>query len=216
MSKKNKEKQYSEAELITLFGLTRWVGNDKHPLLAEWLKANTQLSDAEQTIFDAIHADALENIEAWQEEDLKMQLIAFVLHLGHLKNNHRYRTYFEKTIAATVENTFLKTKTDFMIAKGVLNLPQIPYFHFQEYKPQHNPTGEVMAQLLTAFLIAQTKNQANHALYGCEVVGAYWKFVILQDKTYCISSTYDATDKQDLLKIIAILRQFKAILETLL
>jgi hypothetical protein len=64
MSKKNKEKQYSEAELITLFGLTRRVGNDKHPLLAEWLQAEAQLSAAEQTIFDAIYADALENIEA--------------------------------------------------------------------------------------------------------------------------------------------------------
>ena len=51
-------------------------------------------------------------------------------------------------------------------------------------------------------------------MYGCEVVDATWRFVILQDRTYCVSDIYDSTNKQELQEIIAILRHFKLILET--
>lgn len=214
MQKKNKEKQYSEAELIALFGLNRIIGNEDFYLLKEWIEAETSLSVGEQELFEHIYKDALQNIAGWQEEDLKMLFISFVLHLGHLQNSHFYHAYFEKTISGTVEGIFLKTKTDFMLAKGILNMPQVPYFHFQEYKPQINPTGEPMAQLLEAFLIAQAQNNNGKPLYGCEIIGKQWTFVVMEGKSYYISKTYDCTDKIDLMKIIAILRKFKNILET--
>jgi hypothetical protein len=37
---------------------------------------------------------------------------------------------------------------------------------------------------------------------------------VLKDKTYCVSKAYEATDREDLFQIIAILRKFKDILET--
>ncbi|MFN0200627.1 MAG: hypothetical protein ACKVTZ_03865 [Bacteroidia bacterium] len=214
MAKQNKEKQYTEAELIVTFGLTRTVGSDSHPLLQEWLQAETTLSSSEIELFEDIYEDAHQNIAGWQEEDLKMKFISFVLRLGHLKNNHRYHTYFEKTVFATVTGIFLKTKTDFMVAKGVFNMPQVPYFHFQEYKPQLNPTGESMAQLVEAFLIAQTKNANGKPLYGCEVIGKQWSFVLMEGAKYYVSDAFDATKRDELLQIIAILRKFKLILET--
>ncbi|MCU0392973.1 MAG: hypothetical protein MUE81_17830 [Thermoflexibacter sp.] len=218
-TQRNKEKQYSEAELIEMFGLTRLVGSEMIPSLAEWTNATTTLSPAEQQLFDDIRQDAVQNIAGWQEEDLKMMFISFVLRLGHLRNQPNYHTYFEKTISATVEGIFLKTKTDFMIAKGILDKPKIPYFHFQEWKPLKNPKGDSMAQLLEAFLIAQETNRAanlrtDKPLYGCEVVGKQWTFAIMEGKTYCLSKSYDCTEKDDLLQIIAILRKFKEILET--
>lgn len=214
MAKQNKEKQYTEAELIATFGLSRVLERDRSQFLTEWLQAETTLSSSEAELFEEIYADAFQNIAGWQEEDLKMKFISFVLHLGHLKNTPRYYTYFEKTISATVEGVFLKTKTDFMVAKGVFNMPQVPYFHFQEYKPQLNPTGEPMAQLIEAFLIAQATNQNGKPLYGCEIIGKQWTFVVMEGKSYYISKSYDCTEKEDLLKIIAILRKFKEILET--
>ncbi|MCU0339982.1 MAG: hypothetical protein MUE30_08860, partial [Spirosomaceae bacterium] len=51
-------------------------------------------------------------------------------------------------------------------------------------------------------------------LYGCEVIGEKWTFVIMESKTYSLSKTYICTDRSDLLKIIAILRKFRQILET--
>jgi hypothetical protein len=215
MAKKNKEKQYSEAELIDIFGLERRVGNAAlQPRLQEWIQAEATLEPAEQSLFAEILQDAIENINTWQEEDLKMLFISFVLRLGHLRNHSKYHIYFEKTISAVVEGTFLKTKTDCMVATGILNMPKKPFFHFQEYKPQLNPTGEPMAQLLEAFLIAQTKNQTTKPLYGCEVIGKQWTFVVMEGKVYSVSPSYDCTDASDLLKIIAILRKFKEILET--
>ena len=210
-----KSKNYSEAELIKTFGLERHVGNESNNLLIEWTSANeVDFSLVEQTLFEEILSNAIQHIGGWQEEDLKMKFISFVLRLGHLQDTPRFNTYFEKTIWADVNGFLLKTKTDFMVAKGILDMPEKPYFHFQEWKPHKKPTGDSMAQLLEAFLIAQEINKDNKPLYGCEVVGKTWSFVIMQNKNYYISKSYDCTEKEDLIKIIAMLRKFKEILET--
>ena len=209
-----KIKIYSEAELIGTFGLTRLVGNKNHPLMAEWTGMGlVKLSPSEQELFDEIVEEAQQKIAGWQEEDLKMKFISFVLRLGHLKDNALFNTYFEKTVSATVDGKYLKTKTDFMAAKGILDRPETPFFHFQEWKPQKRPVGDSMAQLLEAFLIAQTLNQADFPLYGCEVIGANWNFVVMQERTYCTSKSYICTDANDLLEIVSLLRHFKNILE---
>ena len=44
-------------------------------------------------------------------------------------------------------------------------------------------------------------------LHDAEVLG-------MEGRTYCLSQSYDCTDKNDLLHIIAALRKFKEILET--
>ena len=49
-------------------------------------------------------------------------------------------------------------------------------------------------------------------MYGVEVVGENWKFVVMEKKEYCISKAYNAIIEEDLLEIIAILRKFKEIL----
>lgn len=214
MAKQNKEKQYTESELIILFGLNRVVGNADYPLLAEWINATTELSASENELFEEIYQDAVQNIAGWQEEDLKMMFLSFVLRLGQLKNTKNYHAYFEKTVFATVEGHFLKTKTDFMLAKGVLDTPQTPYFHFQEWKPLKKPTGDSMAQLLEAFLIAQHKNANGKPLYGCEIIGKWWTFVVMEGKNYYVSDAFDCTKRESLHQIIAILRKFREILET--
>jgi hypothetical protein len=212
MSKKIK--QYSEAELIKLFNLKRLVGNQAHPLLTEWLNCETQLNANEQYIFDMILADAHEKIDGWQEEDLKMWFIAFVIRLANLSNNEKhYQPFFERTLEAMIDEHRLKVKTDFMVAKGILDTPELPYFHFQEYKRQTNPYGSPLAQVLEAMLIAYEINQNSKPIYGCYVVGRSWNFLILDNRTYCISKAYDCTEQDDLLQIIAILRKFKEILE---
>ncbi len=214
MEKKNKIRNYSEADLITIYHLQRLVGSKKSVLLQEWLNCETTLNSVEQSMFEMILADAEQNIDSWYEEELKMRFIAFVLRLGHFMEGNAFKAYFERTVQAHVEGHFLKTKTDFMIAKGVFDTPQLPYFHFQEYKPHKRPTGDSMAQLLEALLIAQELNQHQFPMYGCEVIGRYWSFVILEGKNYFISESYDCTKRNDLLQIIAVLRKFKQILET--
>jgi hypothetical protein len=211
MSKKIK--QYSEAELIGMFGLKR-INEYYTPLMEEWLNCTTTLASDEQILFDRIHKRAKKKIDGWQEEELKMKFIAFILELALLDDSDLYSTYLETTIEATVENHFLKIKTDFMVAKGILDLPEMPYFHFQEWKKHRDPNGDPVGQLLEAFLIGQEKNEHKKPLYGCTITGKFWEFFVMENKSYCISKSYDSTEKDQLLQIVAILRKFKEILET--
>ena len=205
-------KSWREGELIETFRLNR-IKEYQTPLMKEWLDVQTpDFNVGEQYNFDNTYKRALKSIEGWSGEDLKMKFIAPVLELGSMTDDDRVIGYFDKIISATIEGIRLTVKSDFMLAKGILNVFKTPYFHFQEYKPQLNPSGEPMAQLLQAFLIAQEKNDHTKPLYGVEIIGKQWAFVVMDGKDYCISKAFDATDKEDLLAIIAILRKFKVIL----
>ena len=209
-----KKVNYSEAEMVSLFKLTR-LATSLTPRLASWLTvAPPTLSVGEQYVFDTTYEYAKDKMYAWNEEDLKMNFISHILPLGYLKSNDRYFTFYERTLSSEVKGVLLTAKTDFMLATGVIDKPEHPYFHFQEYKPSKRPTGDSMAQLLAAMLVAQEKNANGKPIYGCEIIGKDWRFIILDDQTYCISKAYDATNKDDLLTIIAILRHFVHILET--
>lgn len=209
-----KVKSYSEANLIEMFGLERNVGNDKHPLMEEWTNTTTELTDWESAMFEDTYRGMPEAISGWNEEMLKMNLIAFIIRLGHLRETKNYKTYYESTVEATVNNYFLKVRADMMIAAGILEHPKTPYFYFQEYKKIKEPKGDVTGQLLEGFLIAQESNKNNKPLYGCTVWGREWEFYVMENRTYCVSQAYNCTNKADLMQIIAILRKFKWILET--
>ena len=207
-------RSWREAELINKFNLTRIV-TYQTPLMQEWLDVlPPELNVGEQYSFDKTFLKIEQNLTGWNEEDLKMKFISPVLELGHMTDDGGVVGYFDKTISATVDGTRLVVKSDFMLAKGLLDVFETPYFHFQEYKPYKNPSGDSMAQLLEAFLIAQEKNQNGKPMYGVDIMGANWQFVIMEGREYCIAKPLSAIDKDDLLKIIAILRKFRHILET--
>jgi hypothetical protein len=208
-----KKKQYTEGQLISLFNLTR-IKDQITPKMKEWLDFKLPVLDnIEQHNLNSALSRAKKSIEGWNEEELKMKFISHILPLGLLVDNGRFMTYYEKSLSGEIDGIKLHVKTDFMVAKGILSFHQNPYFHFHEYKPQGNPTGEPMAQLLEAMLLAQEKNQNGKPIYGAEIIGQYWKFVILQGRTYCISQSFDSIEQDTLLEIIAILRKFRQILE---
>lgn len=209
-----KVKNYNEAEIIEMFGLERLSGNNTTQIMKEWMESETTLEDWESRLFLEITENLSDKIVGWNEEMLKMNFIAFVLKLGHLAETKQYKTYYESMLEATVDGNFLKVRADMMIASGILEYPKIPYFYFQEYKKVKDPKGDVTAQVLEAFLIAQELNKNNKPLYGCTVIGKYWEFMTMEQRTYCISKSYDCTENDDLMQIIAILRKFKEILET--
>jgi hypothetical protein len=213
MVQKNKEHNYSEADLVLLLGLERVV-EIQTSLMSDWLNVASNISDFDKAAAQRLRIRAQKHISGWLEEDLKMKFLAPLLELAYLIDGNNYETYFEKTISASIDGHFLKTKTDFMISRGFLDKVQKPYFHFQEWKPQKKPTGDSMAQLLEALLIANEINGNKFPIYGCEVVGKQWSFVILEGKQYCISESFDCTKEQDIFKILSVLRKFKEILET--
>jgi hypothetical protein len=208
------KKDWLEGELIEKFNLTRII-NHQTPLMQEWLDVPMPtLSIGEQYLFDEDLSYAREHIAGWNEEDLKMKFISTILKLGHIRGGDVVLGYFDKTISAVVEGTKLTVKSDFMLAKGILDVYRTPFFHFQEYKPYKNPSGDSMAQLIEAFLIAQERNKNGLPMYGADIIGKQWSFVIMQGKEYCISESYNSIEKNGLLNIISILRKFKYILDT--
>jgi hypothetical protein len=210
-----KKKEWREGEMILTFGLTKIGFNDSTPLLDEWLNVQDPVfNQAEQYIFENIYTKGIQKMTTWSEEDLKMKFISPVLELGRVMDDTNFASFFDKKLEAQVEGYNLSVKADFVVAKGLLDYMIRPFFHFQEYKPDKNPTGDPMAQLLEAFLIGQTKNDDGKPLYGCEVVGQSWRFIVMQHKTYVVSKTFNSMEREDLLKIIAILRKFREILET--
>ena len=208
-------KSWREGELIRVFKLTRLVSPTQTPLMQEWCNvAAPDLNIHEQYNFDKALSKARQGISGWNEEDLKIKFIGPILELGQITDDKIAISYFDKIISATIDGTRLIVKSDFMLAKGILDVFETPYFHFQEYKPYKNPSGDSMAQLLEAFLIAQEKNQNGKPMYGVDIMAKNWQFVTMEGREYCISKSLDATDRDDLLKIIAILRKFRYILET--
>ncbi len=208
-----KKKEWKEGELILTFQLNK-IDTTYTALMQEWMDAPEPVfSHIEQHNFEVTYLRGLKKIKTWSEEDLKMKFISHILELGLIMEDENFTTFFDKKLAAKVDTHELSIKADFVVAKGYLDYMERPFFHFQEYKPQKNPTGDPMAQLLEAFLIGQTLNQDKKPLYGCEVIGTIWTFCIMEERSYCLSKQFDATDKNDLLRIIAILRKFKEILE---
>ncbi len=210
-----KKKEWKEGEIALAFGLRPLV--KPTPLMQEWLNVEKLiLSVIEEYIFNETYEKGLLHIQTWSEEDLKMKFISPILNLGKLTEDTNFVSMFDKPLSATVKQYKLSVKADFVIGSGLMDYMQKPYFHFQEYKPNKKPKGDSMAQLLEAFLIAQQENADGKPLYGCEVVGDSWRFVIMENTHYCLSRSFNSTIQEDLLQIIAILRKFRHILETVL
>jgi hypothetical protein len=212
---RKKVKEWTEAELILTFNLSR---EDKNmPLLSLWTAPSViHLTEVETVTFEELLDLVSKKGDFWNEESLKMQFISPLLYnfIKFNDKNNRYEGFFDYVVSATVEGIYLQTETDFMLAKGIGDIAQTPYFHFQEYKRSKKSPPEPMAQLIEAFLIAQEKNKNGKPLYGAVVAGRAWQFVVMEGKKYGVSTFYDAAQKDDLLQIIAILRKFKEILET--
>jgi hypothetical protein len=125
-------KVWREAELIKAFKLKRIVGQNT-PLMEEWLDVKTpEFNVGEQYNFDKTFSKAQQNIIGWNEEDLKIKFIGLVLELGHITDKGGVIGYFDKIITATVDDIKLIVKSDFMLAKGLLDVYETPYFHFQD------------------------------------------------------------------------------------
>ena len=187
--------------------------------MQQWLNTTCNFDDFEEKTFNKVWLKALDDIENWNEEELKMNFISVIIDLSYFSSTKTIRSMFDRTIEAEVDGIFLRVKPDFTMAKGVMDLIQKPYFHFHEYKKDKEPTKDPLAQLLKAFLIGSKMNQNGKPLYGAYIIGRYWYFVTYENnetRDYCVSPSYDSTKEAELMQIIAILRHFRIILETVL
>jgi hypothetical protein len=146
----------------------------------------------------------------WNEDELKFQFIAQIVMLAKLRGKN-YNTFSQRNLSTVVNGISLQGRPEVMIATGQED-PLRPYFFIHEYKPSKR-ADEPLGQVLSAMVAAQALNNDGLPLLGCIVIGNTWQFLVLEDKTYTVSDTYDATQKDDLLGIYSALCQAKVYIE---
>jgi hypothetical protein len=185
-------------------------------LLQQWLsidaKGNT-LTPTQSVIFqdvlDLLNAD----VEGWNEEELKMKALSLIFYIAKMEDIPRVKMFYERPITTVIDNFLIDVKVDAMLATpwGKAT-PHHPYFFLQEFKQEKKKSLDPEAQMLAAMLAAQVLNKNGKPLFGGYIIGRSWFFGVLEDKIYTISNAFNATEKEDLHKIILILRHLKTII----
>ena len=197
-----------EPTLVRALGLERLYKNT--PLMEDWLSSTGELDDFDSRLLRESQAKLIENADSWNEEELKMNFISFVIFLARYDNP--IRTYYDRELTAKVGDYTLLCKADMLLSKGFGELIETPYFFLHEYKREKKYSGDPVGQMLGGMLISQAKNNSGKPMYGCYVQGRFWFFAILDDKKYVISQPYNSAQEDEARQIIMILKRMKEII----
>ena len=187
------------------------------PTLTKWLEVHREPSEIETTLLLEWRNKLVKYINYFNESDISMFFISNVLTLVDFIQEG-YRAYTQlgmKTVLRDVtgKDVEIGGKVEMAVARGK-QIPDTPFFFLNEYKPEKRTGSESdpKGQLLIAMLVAQaknsTENQGEYPIYGCYVNGRNWHFVVLENKTYCVSNAFNATDN-DIFSIFSILWEVK-------
>jgi hypothetical protein len=178
------------------------------------LSATTTLSDFEENTLDLAIQRYLRLGQGWNEEELKMHFISPVIGVADPNIEFICKTFFERPLSGVINQYELNVVTDCMIASyNESGNPVKPYFFLQEFKQaQRFGRTDPEGQMLAAMLLAQQMNANEKPMYGCYVIERHWYFTTLIGLDYCVSPSFDATKKPELLRIVFILRKIKELI----
>ncbi len=201
---------YDHFEVLERFNIKK---NTTCEALSDWMCVDGQLLQAEDDILMKVRKELEKFGRDWNEEELKINFIAFVFFIAQINVEDKIQLFFERSMSGEVDGIKISVKVDAMVASPTnANRPKIPYFFLQEFKrslgDDHDPEG----QMLAAMILAQTLNNDKKTLYGCWLQGKFWNFTTLINRNYCVSKTYDATNMEDLRQIVFILRKLKGLI----
>ena len=199
---------YSIEEVIDTYQIIR---TKKCQVLNEWL-SNTvaDLKDHEVELLKALPLELEDAQYAWNEEELKMYFIAPLIRIANINQKGVVGTFFERKLKGIVENITISVTCDCMVATPKLSgNPDVPYFFLQEFKRSKGDSHDPEGQMLAAMILAQSINPTPKPLFGSWIQGRFWYFTVLINKEYCVSQPFDATNYEDLLKIVFILKNLK-------
>ena len=184
------------------------------PELNDWLSATYDLTVFEQTLFDNIFSKTKDDVNYFNEEELKMHFISSILNVANPNIPDVCKTFFERPLHGIIDNYDMTIVTDCMVASPrFAGDPDKPYFFLQEYKQaQRFGRTDPEGQMLAAMLIAQDINADQKTIFGCYVIERQWIFTTLNGREYCKSQSYNSTKKEDLLQIVFILRKLKELI----
>ncbi len=198
---------YDVFEVIDTFNIEK---NKSCTQLQNWVTAKGIFTAPEAQFIEQARLKLDLKWDEWNEEELKMNFISIVFFIAQLEIPKLINTYYERKLSGKVNDTHISVIVDCMLASPTNSgRPKFPYFFLQEFKrslgDNHDPEG----QMLAAMILSQETNQDGKILYGSWIQGRFWYFTTLTHKEYCVSKPFDATDPEDILKIVFILRKLK-------
>ncbi len=202
---------FSECTLAIMeetFGL---IPADSSKLLDEWVSSTHELDDLDIGIVKRLWSALQKNVSHWNEFDLSLHFIGPMFSMASFTEKRRFNLFAQHTLEAEVQGIKLGGRVDEVIASGY-RVPKIPFFAFNEYKKERNPDGDPAGQVLAAMLVGQEKNLSagnEVPIYGCYIIGATWRFIVLENKQYTMSKRFDGAEYEDALQILRILYQLK-------
>ncbi len=181
--------------------------------LEEWLECSStiDLKSNELAIIETFQKILIKNIESWNENDLSLGFIGPIINMIDFKIPYQLNFFTQRSIKGIVGKYEIAGKPDGIIASGEEE-PERPFFKFHEYKREVDSSGDPIGQNLAAMLVGQTLNENQEVVYGCYVIGRNWYFMVLKGKEYAISRDYSATQPDDILDIVKILKALRSIL----
>ena len=159
-----------------------------------------------------------EDVADWNEEEVKLFFINDLIRMIHFRKPNYYKTFAQRTLSCTVNDVDnkpveMRGRVEMVVSAGKQK-PRQPFFFIHEYKPQRpSSANDPEGQLLSAMLTVQTLNKTTYPLYGVYIQGKFWNFMILKDKEYAISESFNAAKEEDLNQVVSMLKRCKFYIE---
>jgi hypothetical protein len=201
--------KWKAQEVEREFGVKRLF--DEPFFLTDFLNNPLTINEIEKEKIEELRAQLNIMSDVWNEYDMSILFIGPLFNV--IKSQQiEYRTFFNHTIKATIKNKEITGRIDGMLAKG-RQIPEVPLFFIQEYKPESGPNGDPIGQLLVEMVTCQTLNDSfDEPLYGCYIIGRNWHFMVLQGNEYAVSNAYNASN-ESVFTIVGLLKKVKMLFE---
>jgi len=208
-----KQKNFHTFEQWTSFDVERKLNIQslwESPALSDWITVSNKPPEqlANQLSESAHYLSRYYNF--WNEQELFGKFIAPLLYSVRMEGNS-FNLFHERPLKAKVKDYSVSGIVDGMVAYGDTE-PSHPYFFLHEYKRMKQSEADPLGQLLIAMIAARELNQDGKPIYGCYIIGSYWRFVLLDGDTYAQTQGYDASDPGELRTIWLILDKTKQII----
>ena len=135
------------------FGLVQQF--KKSNLLDDWIKRSKaiEISMEEKGILNKLQDKLLVYGKAWNGQELKERFIAPITELVDFYNfDLKFGAFSDRIIEATIHNTRVRGKVDWIVASGQYQ-PKQPFFFLNKHKKDLNhidPVGQLLATLYIA------------------------------------------------------------------
>jgi hypothetical protein len=206
-----KLKYYSIEEVIDTYQIIR---KKNCQILQDWMAVSpSPLKEHETDLLRQLPLELEEWQYAWNEEELKMYFIAPLIRIANINQKGVIGTFFERKLKGVVNGITISVTCDCIVATPKLSgNPNLPYFFLQEFKRSKGDSHDPEGQMLAAMILSQQINNDGKPLYGCWLQGKNWNFTVLQGNEYCVSHQFDATNADELMQIVFIIRKLKELI----